>query len=96
MQLLALLLRLDNFFIVFLSLFNYSHVSQVYCLKLDADAHQLIFLLDKLSLSINFLLNEIVPNELLNLVVQIFYLDVLSLDHTVQVLKLQLKLVCSL
>lgn len=79
-----------------MSLFNYSHVSQVYRLKLDADAHQLIFLLDKLSFSINFLLNEIVPNELLNLFVQIFYLDVLSLDHAVQVLKLQLELVRSL
>ena len=73
-----------------------SHVGEIDRLKLDADAHELILILDQLALAIDLLLHEVVPHELLNLLIQVLDLNVLALDHAVEILVLQLELICSL
>ena len=73
-----------------------SHVCEIDRLKLDADAHELILILDQLALAIDLLLHEVVPHELLNLLIQVLDLNVLALDHAVEILVLQLELICSL
>ena len=74
---------LDNLIIIFLTLFNDSHISQVDCFKLNPNAHEFIFKLNKFALTIDFLLYEVKPDKLIYLIVKIFNLDVFTLDHSI-------------
>ena len=92
-QLLPLCLSLGNLDLVLLALLLVAHIDQLYGLVLDPDPHQFVLDLYQFSLSIHFLLREIVLDKSIDLLVEVLDLDILTLDHIVEVGELQDKLV---
>jgi len=95
-QFFAFFFSLCNLHRILPALFFAPYDNQLDCLVLYADSHQLIFELNKPALTVHLLLDEIVSHKLVDTFIQVPDLDVLALDHAVEIGQLQVELVISL